>query len=48
MTTETIAVVCHEANRAYCSRIGDDSQPPWCDAPEWQKMSAITGVTFVF
>ena len=39
----TIAMVCHEANRAYCRSIGDFSQPTWDGAPDWQKDSAITG-----
>ena len=39
-----IARVCHEANRAYCWTIGDDSQVAWDDAPEWQRASAINGV----
>ena len=43
---ESIAKVCHEANKAYCQSIGDDSQPAWEDAPEWQKKSAIEGVKF--
>ena len=34
----------HEANRAYCRALGDDSQPPWDSAPEWQRTSAINGV----
>lgn len=46
MTTESIARVCHEANRAYCATIGDTSQQPWDDAPEWQRRSAINGVQF--
>lgn len=41
-----IAKVCHEANRAYCYSQGDDSQPRWEDAPEWQRQSAINGVEF--
>lgn len=41
-----IAKVCHETNRAYCQTIGDNSQPAWEDAPEWQKSSAIDGVKF--
>lgn len=44
--TEQIAIVCHEANRAYCATIGDNSQPAWADAPEWQKKSALSGVEF--
>jgi len=43
---EAIARVCHEANRAYCYSIGDDSQPPWDAAPDWQRQSAIDGVKF--
>lgn len=46
MKTEAIAKVCHEANRAYCSAIGDDSQLPWESAPEWARASAIKGVEF--
>ena len=47
MTVEQIARVCHEANRAYCKTLGDDSQPPWSEAPEWQQISAISGVQFL-
>jgi len=43
---EKIARVCHEANRAYCIGIGDDSQPSWENAPDWQKESARNGVMF--
>lgn len=42
-----IAQACHEANRAYCQSIGDHSQPPWYDAPQWQKDSAIKGVMLI-
>lgn len=41
-----IAKVCHEANRTYCKIIGDDSQLPWEESPNWQKESAVTGVIF--
>lgn len=41
-----IASICHDANRRYCKTIGDDSQPLWEDAPEWQRQSAIKGVQF--
>ena len=44
MTAEQIAAVCHEVNRAYCRALGDDSQPPWHQAPEWQRESARLGV----
>lgn len=46
MSTTDIAKVAHELNKAYCESIGDNSQPSWEDAPEWQKSSAITGVKF--
>lgn len=46
MTVEQIAKVAHEINRAYCQSVGDDSQPTWEDAPEWQKSSAVKGVEF--
>jgi len=39
-----IAEIAHEANRVYCESIGDNSQPTWEDAPEWQRESAINGV----
>ena len=39
-----IARVCHEVNRAYCISLGDESQPHWAYAPEWQQESAIEGV----
>lgn len=41
-----IAQVAHSLNKAYCESIGDISQPTWEDAPEWQKSSAINGVSF--
>lgn len=44
--SESVARMCHEVNRAYCRSIGDDSQPAWEDAPDWQKESAINGVEF--
>jgi len=45
-TISEIAFVCHEANRAYCEALGDTSQQPWAQAPEWQQESAIKGVEF--
>jgi hypothetical protein len=44
---ETIAKVCHEANRAYCAAIGDLSQVPWEGAAAWQRESAVNGVRFI-
>ena len=46
MTIEKIAQVAHEINMAYCQAIGDNSQPTWENAPDWQKASAINGVKF--
>lgn len=40
-----IAAVCHAANRAYQEEIGEQPSPPWHSAPEWQRESAIAGVT---
>ncbi len=45
-TIEQIAKICHEANRAYCQSLGDDSQPAWENAPDWQRSSAVDGVKF--
>ena len=46
MKVEQIAEVCHETNRIYCAMLGDNSQPPWSEAPDWQRTSAINGVLF--
>ena len=43
---EFCAKICHEANKAFCESIGDFSQLSWEDAPDWQKQSAINGVSF--
>jgi len=43
---EEIAHIAHEVNRAYCQAIGDDSQLPWEEAPEWQRSSCENGVRF--
>ena len=43
---DQIARFCHEVNRAYCESLGDHSQLPWEEAPEWQRQSAILGVAF--
>lgn len=44
MDHATIAMVCHEANRALCEAYGDTSQAPWADAPAWQRESAVRGI----
>lgn len=46
MNIDQIAEVAHETNRAYCATIGDNSQPAWKYAPEWQRTSALKGVAF--
>ena len=46
MTPAHIAIICHEANRAFCSINGDDSQSSWYGAEEWQRQSAIKGAEF--
>lgn len=42
-----IARLAHEANRGYCAALGDRSQLPWDEAPDWQRASAINGVLHV-
>ena len=44
MNNQDIAKITHEINRAYCKALGDDSQPSWETAPEWQRESAMAGV----
>jgi hypothetical protein len=46
MHIQSIAKVCHEANRAYCQSIEDNSQLSWEEAPAWQRQSAENGVRF--
>jgi hypothetical protein len=43
---DDIAKICHEANRAYCRSIGDETQLPWDEAPYWQQTSSVLGVRF--
>lgn len=44
LSVPQIAQLCHELNRAYCALLGDTSQVPWDEAPDWQRSSAIAGV----
>lgn len=44
--TVFIAVVCHEANKAWCETNGDLTQKKWEEAEQWQRDSAIAGVKF--
>jgi hypothetical protein len=37
----------HETNRVWCIAHGDDSQPRWEDAEEWQRESSVAGVVTV-
>lgn len=46
LTVNTIAKICHQANRALCQTQLDASQPDWDVAPDWQIESAIKGVEF--
>jgi hypothetical protein len=46
LSIEDVAMVCHEANRAYCEASGDWSQDEWFEAPENIKESVRAGVRF--
>lgn len=41
-----IALVCHQANKAWCEANDDNSQKDWHGAEYWQRQSAINGVKF--
>lgn len=41
---ELLARIAHEANRAFCIAVGDDTQQHWEDAKEWQQDAALVGV----
>jgi hypothetical protein len=43
---DQISQVAHEANRAFCQSVGDDSQKPWAEAPQWAKDSTLNTVQF--
>lgn len=43
---EFLAEVLHNTNRAFCISIGDNSQPLWENAPQWQKDSVYSGINF--
>jgi hypothetical protein len=44
-TAHCIAPACHEANRLIQFVVGEEVSPPWPDAPDWQRNSALAGVT---
>lgn len=46
MDIQIIAKACHEVNRAFCAAIGDNSQVPWEEAPEWQREATFAMVKF--
>lgn len=46
MNVEQISKICHQANKAFCENIGDNSQVDWDDAPLWQQAAAEQGVKF--
>ena len=46
MNVQDIAKIAHEINAAYCFALGDLSQQPWEEAPQWQRESAVLGVQF--
>lgn len=41
-----IAKICHQANKALCEQLGDQSQKDWIQAEDWQRESAVKGVEF--
>lgn len=45
LTLNDIARTCHEVNRVYCEANGDFSQAGFDEAPDWQRDSALKGVT---
>lgn len=44
LAVRDIAQLCHEVNRTYCLSMGDTSQLPWDQAPQWQIDSCVAGV----
>lgn len=46
LTVLQIAMVCHQANKAWCEANDDNSQKDWHEAENWQRQSAIMGVEF--
>ena len=45
LTAADVARVCHEANRALQQVTADPApSPPWDEAPDWQRDSAVEGV----
>lgn len=42
----SIAIACHQANKAWCEQNGDFTQKDFHEAEEWQQESALKGVEF--
>ena len=47
MNALDIAQVVHDTHQVYCRHIGDFTQVPWEEAPDWQRNSTIAGVKAV-
>lgn len=45
-STETIARICHQTNKAWCEANGDTTQKDWDEAEPWQRESAKIGVQY--
>lgn len=43
-SVESIARICHDANKSYCESLGDKSQTLWICSPKEMRQSAIEGV----
>jgi len=39
-----VAVICHQANKALCERLGDFSQKDWSEASEESREAAISNI----
>lgn len=46
MIPESIAAICHEANRRYCHEIGERDKKSWEESSWATRQSAIAGVIF--
>ncbi len=42
----TVAKMCHEVQRVWQHAIGEPINPPWKQAPEWMRETAMEGVYF--
>lgn len=44
LSHEQVAMICHEAHRAFCAAMGDTTIDPWDKALDYQRQSAIAGI----